>query len=138
MTVSAANNNLDCAQADLAAEEANLIKAHASVDSKVCAAKALEEEVQFSMSKVDLFPEHVFDKLPLPPQDTLSPVSDSSSTRACPHCNRFFIANAYMPLSYGCQYHPACLRDMILRRSIWQPINCLQYGIPPQGAWMAS
>jgi hypothetical protein len=67
MTISVANTNLDCTQKDLAAQEANLVKAQASVDSKLHAAKALEEEVQFSMSKVGLFPEHVFHKLLSPP-----------------------------------------------------------------------
>jgi poly-gamma-glutamate capsule biosynthesis protein CapA/YwtB (metallophosphatase superfamily) len=84
MTISVANTNLDCAQVDLAAQEVNLVKVQALMDSKLYAAKALEEEVQFSMSKVGLFPEHVFHKLPSPPQGTPSPVVDNSSTRACP------------------------------------------------------
>jgi ribosomal protein L16/L10AE len=78
MTVSGANTNLDCAHANLAAQEENLVKAQALVASKLCAAKTLEEEVQFSMSKVGLFPEHVFHKLPSPPQDTTSPMIDYS------------------------------------------------------------
>jgi hypothetical protein len=51
---------------------------------------------------------------------------------------RYFIANAIMPLSCGCLYHPTCLRDLILWGSTGSIVTCLDCGIPTHGAWLAS
>lgn len=102
------------------------------------AMKNEEQLLQLVISKVGIFPEHVFHKLPSTPFDTPNVLIDVASSSVCPLCARFIIANACMPLSCGCNYHSACWRDIIFRAEHCSQVTCAGCGMPPHGAWMAS
>jgi hypothetical protein len=137
-TIAHANTNVERAQEFLAGHEAELKAAQELLESLRVAAKTAWGQLQLCMSKAGVFPEHVFYKLPSTPYDTPSPTSDTSTKIACLVCARYFIANAIMPLTCGCLYHPACLRDLILRGSTGSVVTCLGCGTPAHGAWLAS
>jgi hypothetical protein len=137
-TIAHANTNVERAQEFLVGQEVELKVAQESLESLRVAAKTVWGQLQLCMSKAGVFPEHVFHKLSSTPYDTLSPTSDTSTKTAYLVCTHYFIANAIMPLSCGCLYHPTCLRDLILRDSTGSIVTCLVCGTPTHGAWLAS
>jgi hypothetical protein len=114
-------------------------KSKVEKDRQVClsAQKTLDcaqSELKICISGIGVCPVQVFRNLPKQPnaaQHSMTPVSANS---ACPHCQRCFIANAFVPFSCGCIYHPSCLREMILSGYI----NCPSCGSRAHGTWMAT